>query len=202
MELTSRYPCRSTSRLDAWPGRRLPWRLGVLPTLCAMLLFVGCQPGTLQRSGQPSVSPVPASLSDLVAYGNRLRTLTSGELESELRILREDADRGDTPDGVIKLALLLSTPQARFYNESSALDLLEGLLTADAGEGTSSDLLDFARLISSLTSEALARLEQKKAELRRVQSRLQAARAEAAELRRKLEALHQLEQQINRRAVD
>lgn len=179
-------------------------RLLLLVTVLATALLAGCQSVVGRRTEQLFPGFAGPQLEALIDYGNRLRDLSSTDLKSEYTGLNGALGEESEPEEIIRLALVLSMPQTPFHDDSRALELLEGVggSAAEADGDAPAALRQFARFCAHLISEHQRQMEQARRELRVTQVRLESSQAEALALRRKLQALQQLEEELQQRVVE
>jgi hypothetical protein len=175
--------------------------------LCVAGAVAGCQ-SLVSDASRPS-----GDASDLIRYGNEVRSLDAGALEEEYRRLVTQYDAAPTIDEAVRLSLLLSNPNAAFYDANRAMRLLSDETRASAGDTPGNE--EFARFVRHLLGEracvatedaALADMlvEQRARnrsldqELARVQEALLAERQHRETLQAQLNALRALEEQLNR----
>jgi hypothetical protein len=111
--------------------------------------IAACQPGAL--IGPQRSSAASAELASLARYGNRVRQSSAVELEREYRELLTQMTTSSAPGTRLRLALLLSVPDAEFHDRDEALRMLTDLVAAPEGEPRATQ--DFAELLYSLLNE-------------------------------------------------
>lgn len=162
-----------------------------LAVVVSALILAGCAHGL---ASPPATTPVTtpsaaeaASVARLLAYYRRISVLPPAELQSEYAAAEQAFLRDGRPEHRLRLALLLSLPDASFHNPDSALRLLQGY----AGRGDPNDAL------ANFTFFLIARsIEQYNA-----QTRLDAASQRATALQRQLDGLKLIERSLNRRQL-
>ena len=130
--------------------------------------------------------PKPADLQRLerlLAYAARIRSFTGDRLKTEYAAVRAAERRQASPEGRVRLAILLAHPRAPFRDDARARRLLRQAARERSAIG------DLARL--------LHREADQRAGLERA---LAHERDRRAELQQKLEQLKTIEQEIDRRA--
>ena len=184
-------------------------------------LLAGCQvgPSVPPAAQEPEIGTPQDSVDtvSLIRYGYRIRELTADELEAEYQAVLMQGIPDDRPELRFRLVLLLSAPQAPFYDLDRAIVLLEDYLS-DRPTRTSPDI-EFAGLLVELFRERLsiadnadaidlqlnderAQATQLRQELQSTRSALDSERAENETLRQQLDALIALEEQISLDEVD
>lgn len=173
---------------------------GIALLMGTLLFLSACAPfsrtSTSVSSSAPAVRAVePAPLPDqskaadaqrlerLLAYAARSRSFTSDRLAAEYAAVRAAERRQASPEGRVRLAILLAHPRAPFRDDTRARKLLRQAARERSAIG------DLARL---LHREADQRAGLERALVRE--------RARRAELQQKLEQLKTIEQEIDRRA--
>ncbi len=185
--------------------------LAVLPWL-----ITGCQVvPTSPTAGQEieiGASQDSIDTDSLIRYGSAIRELTADELETEYQALLMQGLPDDRPELRFRLVLLLSVPEAPFYDLDRAVILLEDYLSDRASQNSSG--IQFAALLSELFGERLstensaadttAQLNDERAqttrlgqELRSTRSALDSERGQNETLRQQLDALIALEEQLS-----
>jgi hypothetical protein len=138
-------PFRWTGRSGASTPRK--FLAGVV-----FLVTVGCQ--TNASSVQDVIDAEPSartSLGDLIRYGNGLRTLDDQELDDQYRQFAAQRSDEAASAEAIKLALLLSSPDARFYDADQAVRLLDTVARRERAR--ESGYGELAQLVFHLLSE-------------------------------------------------
>ena len=195
-------------RTYRWPFPS-PDRLGSSLRRSAILIVVGlltaCQSMPLLRGASASDS------ADLIEFGNALRDYSDEMLERQY-VRSVSAQAADpSADNAIRLALLLSYPEASFYDVARAREFLDGALSQSDGSRGSVEL---AQLLDSLLGErngvvgdatALADLFAQERErsyrlgldLAETRATLEAERQLRITLQGQLDALKALEERLN-----
>jgi chromosome segregation ATPase len=178
--------------------------------------MAGCETGRLAGlPPEPPPAPPAAQAGDLAGlarFGNTVRRLDARQLEQQYRQLELENDSVPTADAAIRLALLLSAPNAPFNDIDQATRFLRDVMYR---ENTSQPALrDFAQLLYNLFSERIysesddeplqALLDQARErndelsdELARARAALAEQRERAKTLEGQLNALKELEEQLS-----
>ena len=188
---------------------------------CLPWLLTGCQIGSAVSSATPatevSALPGPIDTSALIEYGNAVRELSADGLEREYRaqLIQGGADKSS--ETRFRLILLLSNPEAPFYDLNRAVLLLEDFIPNQASKDSPDaefamllyQLFSERRSIENTTASAMERLDDERLratrldeELLSTRTELDSQRAENEILRQQLEALVALEEQISLDEVD
>ncbi|MGI9257761.1 MAG: hypothetical protein ACR2QQ_02895 [Gammaproteobacteria bacterium] len=189
---------------------------GTLLLAVSAWLLTACQAGpTVPPAAQEIEIGAPQDSIDtvsLIRYGHMIRELTADELETEYQALLMQGTPDDRPELRFRLVLLLSSPQASFYDLDRAIVLLEDYLS-DRTTQTSPDV-EFAALLVELFEERSSieessaatalQLNDERAQTAQLSQELQSTRAELDSeltqnetLRQQLDALIALEEQIS-----
>jgi hypothetical protein len=180
------------------------------------LLVAGCETGRLARLPPEPVPLPPAAqagdLADLARFGNTVRRLDARQLEQEYRQLVLQNDSAPTSDAAIRLALLLSAPNAPFNDIDQATRFLRDVMYRESL--TQPAHTQFAQLLYNLFSEriysesddeplqalldqARERNDELSGELARVRTALAEERRRSQTLEGQLNALKELEEQLS-----
>lgn len=149
---------------------------------CAALV-AGCDLLPVKEPLEPAPwvqpgGPQPATdVESLVLYFNHIRKLSANDLNREYDAARQAYNRGRYDFNRVRFAMLLSLPNAPFYDDGRALDVLEPVLRNGDGR-----LLGLAQILGSQIQE---------------QKRLNAS---VQGLQQKLDALKSLERSIIERS--
>jgi len=114
----------------------------------AVLVLVGllsaCQSLPFSRETRQS------DAADLIQFGNALRAYSDEMLESQYARAVSAQARDPSADTAIRLALLLSYPEASFYDVARARQFLDDAISQASG---ARDSIELARLLDSLLVE-------------------------------------------------
>jgi hypothetical protein len=122
---------------------------------------------------RPSVPPPASDAEHLLTYFQQVKTLSGAELEREQEAARQAYARTRSEFNRVRLAMMLSLPQAAFNDDARALELLEPVSRSPGGQ------------LQGLAYLLVAQLQER----RRLESSLQG-------LEQKLNALKSLERSM------
>lgn len=176
-----------------------------LAALAAALLLMGCAHRSASVPPATASAPTAASapggssallsgtdtgtahVAQLLAYYRRIAVLPPAELQREYAAAEQAFLEGGRPEQRLRLALLLSLPDASFHNADSALRLLQGY----PGRTDATDTLgNFAFFLIARASEQ-----------HNAQAQLDGAAQRAAALQRQLDGLKSIERSLNQRQI-
>lgn len=194
---------------DHGPGSgMLAHGLRIPAALVLAVLVAGCGAGP--RREAPAVATAPAPVCEqlaleLVRYANGLRALDAERLGAEREHVEASLAGGWSAAQALRLSLLLTAPAAPLKDEARARALLRDVVTR-AGVAEEAEIARFLLAVPDVRQEpeeegaVVTRrngaLEREMDELRRS---LVAERARRAELEEQVEALKELEQNLNQR---
>lgn len=157
-----------------------------------------------------------AGLADLARFGNTVRRLDGRQLEQQYRQLLLQNDSAPSSDAAIRLALVLSAPNAPFADIDQATRFLREVMYREGAAQPAH--ADFAQLLYNLFSEriyaesddeplqalldqARERNDELSGELARVRTALAEERERTETLQGQLNALKELEEQLSQEEV-
>ena len=204
------------SRWRAPNARRRASGLGAAVTALAVLL-AACETNRFpSEPPDPAPAEPSAELADLARFGNTVRRLDGRQLEREYRSLVLQNGSAPSSDTAIRLALLLSAPNAPFTNIDQATRFLRDVMYRETGDPPAHT--EFAQLLYNLLSEriysesddeplqalldqARERNDELSGQLAGLRSELAAERRRADTLEGQLNALKELEEQLSQDEV-
>ncbi|MBN1238619.1 MAG: hypothetical protein JXB36_08950 [Gammaproteobacteria bacterium] len=182
------------------------------------MLIAACETNRVEPEPPPPPAPVAQAgeLADLAKFGNTVRRLDERQLEREYRQLALQNDSAPSSDAAIRLALLLSAPNAPFNDIDQATRFLRDVMYRETGDPQSHS--EFAQLLYNLLSEriysesddeplqslldqARERNDELTAQVMRLRNQLDAERDRAETLEGQLNALKELEEQLSQDEV-
>jgi hypothetical protein len=185
------------------------------------MLTAGCE--MMQMAGLPPAGPAAvagsennAAVTDLVVYGNTVRRLDGRQLEQQYERLVLENDVEPTSEASIRLALLLSAPNAPFADMDQATRFLRDVMYRESSAEPANAAL--AQLLYNIFSERIyaesddeplqALLDQSRerndelsSELQRMRAALDQERKRSATLEGQLSALKELEVQLSQEEI-
>ncbi|HXZ95636.1 MAG TPA: hypothetical protein VEG37_01105 [Burkholderiales bacterium] len=167
--------------------------------MCACTTVKGPQPTTA-----PQPFEKPNSVDGYLAYYHHVTNISGDELKKEYLAINQAYVQTKNNDSRLQLALLLSLPNTSFKDNSKALALIREFLANKTSD--TSQVKDFALLLSTYVSENKRQEEKMKAEQSRneeqvqkldeLKDKLKAEQSRSEELEQKLEALKGIEKSI------
>jgi len=155
-------------------------RAAVLAWFC--MLLAGCNHLPLLLSEDNTES---REIVELIAYGHKFVGLQPEDQRKELNVTSQAFSKDRSPQGRLRLALLLSLPGTGLTDEARAMNLLEPLANAAGADGKFATLRQFADLLYTDLEERV-REQRKSAQLKE----------QAAQLKEQLDALRAIERSI------
>ena len=182
--------------------------LAVIPSLLCGLLIGGCAVmKSPHDSGARQSSVPPQNVDGYLAYYRYASSISGEELKKEYMTTNQAYIKTKSDASRLQLGLLLSLPNSGFRDDSRALTLLREFLSNKANE--SSQLKDFALLLSSYIAEhkrqeeklktEQSRNEEQEQRLEGLKDKLKMEQSRGDELEQKLEALKGIEKSISER---
>ncbi len=176
---------------------------GMALLLCG-LLFGGCSSVKSPYTSAHQSTGQPNNVDGYLAYYRYTSILSTEELKKEYAMVTQAYAKTKNDNSRLQLALLLSLPNTSFRDDSRALGLLKEFLANKAND--SSQLKDFALLLSSSVAEHKRQEEKLKTEQSRneeleqklevLKDKLKTEQSHGEELEQKLEALKGIEKSI------
>ena len=177
---------------------------GAALLLCG-LLFGGCTVLKSPYSTGARQSPEqPNNVDGFLAYYRYVSGMSGEELKREYIATNQVYAKSKNDNSRLQLALLLSLPNASFRDDTRALALLKEFPADKAG--SSSQLKDFALLLSAYIAEhkrldeklktEQSRNEEQEQKLEGLKEKLKTEQSRSDELEQKLEALKGIERSI------
>ena len=172
---------------------------GAVLLLCS-LLFGGCSfvKSPLDTSA-PKTTKQPNDVDGYLAYFHYVSSLSGEELKKEYTTVNQAYAKNKNDSSRLQLALLLSLSNTSFRDDAKALSLLKEFLANQANE--SSQLKDFALLLSAQIAEhkrqeeklktEQSRIEELEQKLEGLKDKLQTEQTHGEELGQQLEELEQ-----------
>ncbi len=172
---------------------------GAVLLLCS-LLFGGCSfvKSPLDTSA-PKTTKQPNDVDGYLAYFHYVSSLSGEELKKEYTTVNQAYAKNKNDSSRLQLALLLSLSNTSFRDDAKALGLLKEFLANQANE--SSQLKDFALLLSAHIAEhkrqeeklktEQSRIEELEQKLEGLKDKLQTEQTHGEELGQQLEELEQ-----------
>lgn len=190
----------------------------LLSELCVLVLVAAAMAACVSTS-QPSAQaaaasalPAGASAADVIEYANGLRRLDSASLEELHGRLTLRSQNEPSSDTALRLALLLSYPESPHYDLDRAINLLNQIARTRRGEDPAfpslaelfATILIERRTISadraSLRGQIASRddtIEELRSSLEQIRETLAEEQRRRQELQGQLDALIELEEQLN-----
>lgn len=172
---------------------------GAVLLLCS-LLFGGCSfvKSPLDTSA-PKTTKQPNDVDGYLAYFHYVSSLSGEELKKEYTTVNQAYAKNKNDSSRLQLALLLSLSNTSFRDDAKALGLLKEFLANQANE--SSQLKDFALLLSAHIAEhkrqeeklktEQSRIEELEQKLEGLKDKLQTEQTHGEDLGQQLEELEQ-----------
>lgn len=183
----------------------------VCTLLVAFASLTACELIGPKRVAEP---PAASSAIDVIEYANELRALDEPALEELHEELRVQNQESASSESTLRLALLLSYPESRHYDLDRAINLMNQVARSRRAEDPV--FRSLAELMAAVLIERRSvavdrrslreriaanadQIETLQAELEQTRAALTRAEERSAELENQLDALIELEQQLNGR---